>query len=188
MTQIDNLNKKTPAIANRSWNRELARSGGNSSGTGLRTETYTPTLLNQYSQRTEANTFDVMGLVPLSGTSARVTVNSLSTYRKNEYFQKALTVSNGSNPVWQQVDIVAQAFADDRDARTRTFGLIDLAVNILSIIDRAHESGILNNPQAGTIDDTQFAQTWVENRSTFRPRGRRALAVELRQMSWPQDS
>jgi len=34
-------------------------------------------------------------------------VNTQSTYRKNEYFQKALTVGNGSNPVWQQVDIVA---------------------------------------------------------------------------------
>jgi regulatory protein len=30
-------------------------------------------------------------------------------------------------------------------------------------------------------DDDQFARTWVENRNTFRPRSRRALAVELRQ-------
>lgn len=30
-------------------------------------------------------------------------------------------------------------------------------------------------------DDDQFAKAWVENRSTFRPRSRRALAVELRQ-------
>lgn len=30
-------------------------------------------------------------------------------------------------------------------------------------------------------DDKQFARTWVENRNTFRPRGRRALAMELRQ-------
>ena len=35
--------------------------------------------------------------------------------------------------------------------------------------------------RSGLVDDAQFAQTWVENRSTFRPRGRRALAVELRQ-------
>ena len=33
----------------------------------------------------------------------------------------------------------------------------------------------------GLVDDIQFAQTWVENRSTFRPRGRRALVMELRQ-------
>ncbi|MCL4529316.1 MAG: RecX family transcriptional regulator [Chloroflexi bacterium] len=30
-------------------------------------------------------------------------------------------------------------------------------------------------------DDHQFARTWVENRSTFRPRSRRALQMELRQ-------
>lgn len=31
------------------------------------------------------------------------------------------------------------------------------------------------------LDDAQFAQTWVENRSEFRPRGRRALEFELKQ-------
>jgi len=30
-------------------------------------------------------------------------------------------------------------------------------------------------------DDSKFASTWVENRTAFRPRGRRALAWELRQ-------
>ena len=30
-------------------------------------------------------------------------------------------------------------------------------------------------------DDGQFAQIWVENRSTFRPRSRRALTIELKQ-------
>jgi regulatory protein len=32
----------------------------------------------------------------------------------------------------------------------------------------------------GMLDDNHFAQTWVENQSTFRPRGSRALAFELR--------
>jgi regulatory protein len=35
--------------------------------------------------------------------------------------------------------------------------------------------------QARLADDTQFAQAWVENRSTFRPRSRRALTMEMRQ-------
>jgi regulatory protein len=35
--------------------------------------------------------------------------------------------------------------------------------------------------QARLADDNEFARAWVENRSTFRPRSRRALAVELRQ-------
>ena len=35
--------------------------------------------------------------------------------------------------------------------------------------------------QNGFANDKQFADAWVENRSTFRPRGRRALTLELRQ-------
>jgi len=34
---------------------------------------------------------------------------------------------------------------------------------------------------AGLANDTEFAQAWVENRNTFRPRSKRALALELRQ-------
>lgn len=34
---------------------------------------------------------------------------------------------------------------------------------------------------ARLVNDNEFAQVWVENRSTFRPRSRRALAMELRQ-------
>ena len=35
--------------------------------------------------------------------------------------------------------------------------------------------------QDGLANDGQFAQAWVENRSTFRPRSRHMLAMELRQ-------
>src|SRR5262245_65499797 len=35
--------------------------------------------------------------------------------------------------------------------------------------------------QDGFANDDQFAQAWVENRSAFRPRSRRLLAMELRQ-------
>lgn len=37
----------------------------------------------------------------------------------------------------------------------------------------------------GTLDDARFAQGWAENRSYFRPRGRRLLALELRQKGIP---
>jgi regulatory protein len=33
----------------------------------------------------------------------------------------------------------------------------------------------------GLANDNQFARTWVENRTAFRPRSRRMMAVELRQ-------
>lgn len=35
--------------------------------------------------------------------------------------------------------------------------------------------------QDGLANDNQFAQAWVENRSTFRPRSRRMMSMELRQ-------
>ena len=35
--------------------------------------------------------------------------------------------------------------------------------------------------RSGLVNDGQFAQTWVDNRSEFRPRGRRLLSMELRQ-------
>ena len=34
--------------------------------------------------------------------------------------------------------------------------------------------------RSGTVDDRGFAQMWVENRSEYRPRGRRLLAYELK--------
>jgi regulatory protein len=34
---------------------------------------------------------------------------------------------------------------------------------------------------AGLLDDAAFARYWVDNRETFRPRGRRLLRQELRQ-------
>lgn len=37
----------------------------------------------------------------------------------------------------------------------------------------------------GLVNDRQFAQLWVENRLEFRPRGRRALAYELRNKGIP---
>jgi regulatory protein len=44
---------------------------------------------------------------------------------------------------------------------------------ILAVIERLKQNGL-----AG---DETFAKLWVENQTTFRPRGRRALAMELRQ-------
>jgi regulatory protein len=40
----------------------------------------------------------------------------------------------------------------------------------------------------GYIDDARFAENWIENRNTFRPRSKRALAVELRQRGLEQET
>ncbi len=41
--------------------------------------------------------------------------------------------------------------------------------------------------ELGLVDDAAFARAWVENRGTFRPRGRRALRAELRQKGIPSE-
>jgi regulatory protein len=40
----------------------------------------------------------------------------------------------------------------------------------------------------GLANDDQFAQAWVENRSAFRPRSRRMMALELRQKGLDEES
>ena len=42
--------------------------------------------------------------------------------------------------------------------------------------------------ESGLIDDRRFASQWIENRAEFRPRGRRALAYELKQKGIAQDA
>ena len=42
--------------------------------------------------------------------------------------------------------------------------------------------------QDGLANDNEFAQAWVENRSMFRPRSRRMLAMELRQKGLDNES
>jgi regulatory protein len=53
------------------------------------------------------------------------------------------------------------------------------------IPDAVIEDTLVKLQSNGLIGDEEFAKAWVENRSTFRPRGRRALAVELRQKGLP---
>ncbi len=43
------------------------------------------------------------------------------------------------------------------------------------------EETIARLQRAGLVNDQEFARAWVENRSTFRPRGKSALRMELRQ-------
>lgn len=42
--------------------------------------------------------------------------------------------------------------------------------------------------RSGLVNDERFAQDWVENRSEFRPRSRRALAFELHQRGLDENS
>jgi len=82
--------------------------GGNATGGGLRSITYTPNALNQYASRSFPNPWgvDILGVAPV-GTA--VTVNSSpADYRRGEYFQEVVSVDN-SSAKWQSISTVAGA-------------------------------------------------------------------------------
>jgi regulatory protein len=54
------------------------------------------------------------------------------------------------------------------------------------IPEAAIQSTLEKLQNAGLLNDHEFARTWIENRNTFRPRGRRALRMELRQKGLPE--
>ena len=84
-------------------NRTSTKAGGDQSGAGLRPASYSANSLNQYTNRTVSNAFDMLGIAT---TSSSVTVNSSSAdYRRAEYFQELVTVNNSSTSVWQNVSV-----------------------------------------------------------------------------------
>lgn len=56
------------------------------------------------------------------------------------------------------------------------------------IPDEVVEETLARLRQDGLANDEQFARAWVENRSTFRPRSRRMLAMELRQKGLDEET
>ncbi len=88
-------------------NRTSTKAGGDAFGSSsaLRSATYTPNNLNQYSSRTVPDKVDLLGI---ANASASVTVNSSSAdYRRAEYFQELLSVNNGSASQWPGVTNIA---------------------------------------------------------------------------------
>ena len=86
-------------------NRNSTKSGGDANGANLRSATYTPNLLNQYTQRTVPGSFDILGLATAANS---VTVNSAAVdYRHGEYFQKNVIINNASSALWQAITTTA---------------------------------------------------------------------------------
>lgn len=54
--------------------------------------------------------------------------------------------------------------------------------------EKVAESTVQRLKDNGFLSDDQFAKDWVENRSTFRPRSRRLLKLELRQKGVAEDT
>jgi regulatory protein len=83
----------------------------------------------------------------------------------------------------------------DEDARERAYqqAMLFLSYRARSLKEirqnlKKHEysEGVIEDTlerlrTAGLANDNEFARAWVENRNTFRPRSKKALAIELRQ-------
>lgn len=65
--------------------------------------------------------------------------------------------------------------------RPRSTGEVRRYLREKRVPEQAHEQVLERLSSAGLLDDLAFVQYWVENRETFRPRGRRLLRQELRQ-------
>lgn len=81
-------------------NRKSTQSGGDETGSNLRTSSYAANALNQYTNRTVPRYLDVQGIATAGAT---VTVNGQSTYRRGEYFRKELDLTGNNGAIWQGV-------------------------------------------------------------------------------------
>ena len=86
-------------------NRRTARAGGDENGANLRSASYSPNNLNQYTSREVPGAVDVLGLA--MGDNTSLTVNSAAPWRKGEYFRKEVSVTNSSVAVWQAIAVAA---------------------------------------------------------------------------------
>jgi regulatory protein len=71
--------------------------------------------------------------------------------------------------------------------RTRSLREVRENLQKHEIPEAVIESTLKRLQETGLLSDQEFAQTWVENRNTFRPRSRRALALELRRKGLDED-
>jgi RHS repeat-associated protein len=83
-------------------NRTSTKVGGDAAGGNLRSASYSPNPLNQYSSRTVPGSFDVIGIV---NGAATVTVNGQAPYRRNEFYDSLVTVNNSTASVYQAVTV-----------------------------------------------------------------------------------
>jgi len=160
-------------------NRTSAKSGGDQNGVGLRTSTYTANSLNQYTQRTVPDAFDVIGSAQ---SNATVTVNNLATYRKADYFWKELAVTNSSSAQFQPVSVVGvknNVGTNQEDAVTTVTG----------------NEFVPKTPEAFSYDldgnqtsDGRWNYTWdAENRLTKIESLTSAPSASKRKVEWTYD-
>jgi regulatory protein len=73
-------------------------------------------------------------------------------------------------------------------AQPRTVEQVQVYLSRSAVPDEIIQDVLARLKRAGLIDDAAYAQKWIENRSDFRPRSRRALSRELWQKGVAEDT
>jgi len=98
-------------------NRKSTLAGGDATGGGLRSATYSANAVNQYTSRTVPGYVDILGI---ANPTASVTVNSTAASRKGEYYNYALPVVNTSASQYPSVT-VASTYAPGQNQTGKVF-------------------------------------------------------------------
>ncbi len=98
-------------------NRKSTLTGGDATGGGLRSATYTANAVNQSTSRTVPGYVDILGI---ANPTASVTVNSIAASRKGEYYNYALPVVNTSASQYPSVT-VASTYAPGQNQTGKVF-------------------------------------------------------------------
>ena len=97
-------------------NRKSTKAGGDENGANLRSASYTPNALNQYSSRDVPRKIDVMGLAlgtaTVTATSPNALNNATAPWRKGEYFRKELSFTVNTTPLWELLTVTATSEAN----------------------------------------------------------------------------
>ena len=123
-----NISQTNDPVSGQSWQYAYDNIGNRSSATRSGDQdSYAANELNQYTSRVVTGIAHVLGA---ASTQATVTVNSQATTRQGAYFHKGLSVTNTSDPVYQQVVVVGvvnDAGTNGEDAVTSITGHVYVA-------------------------------------------------------------
>jgi RHS repeat-associated protein len=134
-------------------NRKTAVSGGDENSRNKRTQTYSANSLNQYTNRTVPGYVNILGEAT---NIATVTVNSVPTSRKNDYYRAEVSVLNNGAAVWQPITNTAVLASGTNDYVTNWTGNV--------FVPQTPES-FLHDLDGNLTNDGRWILTWdAENR------------------------
>lgn len=137
-------------------NRVSTSAGGDERGQGLRSSTYTPTNLNQYTQRTVPTWVSIQGE---ASSNTTVTVNLQPTKRQGDYYWTELWFNNSTGAVYQSITNVAAL------RRTNQPDVVSTVVG--SLFQPKTPELFLHDADGNLTNDGRWIITWdAENRAS----------------------